>query len=156
RKSDLSLPEFAAFNHGQQVPWMRRWELPFLLFQSRLDNTMAVLDCTVNPANFQERLARLYPHVLYRHASAIQRGEFRPPIGVPDAAFDRVICINTLEHLIKSQREVLMAAMVRKLKPDGRLILTSDYYFDSSWNDPAFLKSGLLRADRGEVFNGFN
>ena len=156
KKSDLSLTEFAAFNHGQQLPWMRRWELPFALFQSRLENTMSVLDCTINPATFQERLARLYPHVLYRHASPVQRGEFVPPVGVPDGGFDRVFCINTLEHLLQPQREALIAAMVRKLKPDGRLVLSSDYYFDSFWQSPAFLQSGMVRADRTEVFNGFN
>ncbi|MGD1097872.1 MAG: glycosyltransferase [Bryobacteraceae bacterium] len=156
RNSDLSLPEFGAFNHAQQLPWMRRWELPFVLFQARLGNTMSVLDCTINPANFQERLGRLYPHVLYRHASPIQRGLFVPPMGVPDGGFDRVICVNTLEHLLKAQREMLVAAMVRKLKPNGRIVLTSDYYFDSSWDNPAFLQSGLMRRDRTEIFNGFN
>src|SRR4029077_14234638 len=71
RESDLSLPEFAAFNFGRVIPWMRRWEQPFVLFQSRLADTMAVLDCSINPANFGERLAALYPHVTYRQHSPI-------------------------------------------------------------------------------------
>jgi len=156
QEADLALPEFAAFNAGQNLPRMRRWELPFALFQARLANTMAVLDCTINPAGFQERLQRLYPHTLYRHWSPIQNGQFVLPFGVPDASFDRVICVNTLEHLLKEQREALVGAMARKLKPGGLLILTSDYYFDSSWNSPAFLRAGVMRADRQEMFNGWN
>ena len=156
RESDLALPEFSAFNAGQNLPRMRRWELPFALFQARLSNTMTVLDCTINPAGFQERLQRLYPHTLYRHWSPIQNGQFALPFGVPDASFDRVICVNTLEHLLKEQREALVGAMARKLKPGGLLILTSDYYFDSSWSSPAFLRAGVMRADRQELFNGWN
>src|SRR5260370_3132029 len=156
RASDLALPEFAAFNAGQSLPHMRRWELPFALFQARLSNTMAVLDCTINPVNFQERLLRLYPHTLYRHWNPIQQGQFALPLGVPDNAFDRVICVNTLEHLLREQREALIADLSRKLKPGGLLILTSDYYFDSSWEQPAFLQAGVMRADRAEIFNGWN
>ncbi len=156
KQSDLTLPEFAAFNHGQSLPWMRRWELPFALFQAHLSNTMAVLDCTINPVNFQERLARLYPHILYRHWNPIQNGRFALPFGVPDESFDRVICVNTLEHLLQPQREALIGALAHKLKPGGWLALTSDYYFDSSWEQPAFLRAGIMRADRQEVFNGWN
>lgn len=156
KAADLALPEYAAFNQGQSLPWMRRWELPFALFQSRLGNTMAVLDCTINPVNFQERMVRLYPHVLYRHWSPIQNGWFVLPFGIPQDAFDRVICVNTLEHLLQPQREALIAAMARALKAGGWLILTSDYYFDGFWEQPAFLQAGVMRADRAEVFNGWN
>jgi glycosyltransferase involved in cell wall biosynthesis len=156
KAADLALPEYAAFNHGHSIPWMRRWELPFVLFQSRLGNTMAVLDCTINPANFQERLACLYPHVLYRNWSPIQCDQFVLPFGFPEEAFDRVFCVNTLEHLLQSQREALIAALVRMLKPGGWLLVTSDYYFDSFWEQPAFLQAGVMRADRTEMLNGWN
>jgi len=129
RREDLTLPEYAALSHGINIPWMRRWKMPFALFQSRLSNTMAVLDCTINPANFQARLSRLYPHVLYRHWNPIQNGQSVLPIGVPDESFDRVICVNTLEHLLRPQRDALVAAMARKLKRGGWLVLTSDYLF---------------------------
>jgi glycosyltransferase involved in cell wall biosynthesis len=152
---DLNLPEFAAFNYRQDLPWMRRWELPFALFQAHLPNTGAILDCTINPATFQERLSRLYPHVLYRHFSPIQAGQFVLPL-VPDQAFDRAVCVNTLEHLLHPQREALIATLARALKPGGLLVLTSDYYFDSAWEQAAFLDSGVMRADRADVFNGWN
>jgi glycosyltransferase involved in cell wall biosynthesis len=156
RAADLKLREFAAFNHGQVQPWMRQWELPFTLFQSHLANMMSVLDCTINPANFHDRLSRLYPHVVYHHHNPIQKGRFVLPIGIPDESFDRVICVNTLEHLLRSQRSALMADMAHKLKPGGLLVLTSDYYFDSFWKEPAFLQAGVMRADRQEIFNGWN
>ena len=156
READLRLPEFAAFNDGQSLPRMRRWEMPFVLFQSQLENTMTVLDCTLNPVNFRERLQKLYPHVSYFHWNLIQNGQFSLSPGTPDGAFDRVICINTLEHLLRPQREKLIEAMARKLNPTGWLLITADYYFDSAWKDPSFLNSGLLRSDHTEVFNGFN
>jgi glycosyltransferase involved in cell wall biosynthesis/SAM-dependent methyltransferase len=156
RSADLLLPEFAAFNQGASLPRMRQWELPFALYEARLGNTMAVLDCTINPVDFAHRIGQLFPHVLYRHWNPIQGGKFELPMGVPDAAFDRVFCINTLEHLLKEQREALIAAMARVLKPDGQLILTSDYYFDSSWSNPAYLGLRVMKTDRAEIFNGWN
>lgn len=156
RAADLSLSEFVAFNDGHSFPWMRRWELPFALFACRLNNTSAVLNCTINPAGFYERIAPLFPHVLYRHWNPIQNGRFVLPEGLPDAAFDRVLCINTLEHLLESQRALLIQDLARKLKPGGLMVLTCDHYFDSFWERPAVLQLGVMRADRSEVFNGWN
>jgi glycosyltransferase involved in cell wall biosynthesis len=156
RNEDLDLPEFVAYRSGVQLSWMRRWELPYALHQARLQDNMAVLDCTINPAGFEGRLRSLYPHILYQHASPIRNGAFARPIGLPDGRFDRVVCVNTLEHLLRPQREVLMADMAAKLKPGGLLILTSDFYFESCWQDPAFLSTGLMRSDGEEVFSGFN
>src|SRR3712207_4718947 len=104
KEADLRLPEFAAFNHGRGYQRMRRWELPFVLFNARLADTMSVFDCTINPADFGARLAQLYPHALYRHHNPVGRGGFVPPFGVPDESFDRVVSVNTLEHLLSSQR----------------------------------------------------
>jgi hypothetical protein len=67
RAADLEFPEFAAFNYGLNYPVMRRWELPFALFQARLSSMMLVLDCTINPVDFFDRLLALYPYFLYRH-----------------------------------------------------------------------------------------
>jgi glycosyltransferase involved in cell wall biosynthesis len=156
RTYDLSLPEFAAFNHSHEFPHMRRWELPWALYAAQLDNSMSLLACTINPAGFGERISCLYPHVLYRHWNPLQSGVFRLPFGVPDGAFDRVFCINTLEHLVKADRNALIADLARKLKPGGLLLLTSDYYFSSSWNDPAFVSAGVMRHDRSEFTGGWN
>jgi glycosyltransferase involved in cell wall biosynthesis len=154
--TDLRLPEFVAFRDRQALPHMRTWELPYALFAARLRDTAAVLDCTINPCGFGERIARLYPHVLYRSVPPVQHGCFVLPAGVPDAAFDCAFCINTLEHLLPSQREALVAEIATRLQPGGRLVLTSDYYFDSFWTSPDILATGLVRADGSGVFNGFN
>jgi hypothetical protein len=156
RDSDLQLPEFVAFRDQQQLPRMRTWELPYSLFAARLRETAAVLDCTINPCGFGDRLTRLYPHVSYRHWNPIQQGRLALPVGVPEGAFDCVFCINTLEHLMRHQREALVADLARRLKGGGRLVMTSDFYFDSFWSQPHLLSAGVVRADGLEVFNGFN
>lgn len=156
RTVHLALPEFRAYNHGQMLPPMRRWELPFALFQARLPSTGAVLDCTINPAGLRERLLALYPDTIYRHWNPLQNDSLALPFGMPDEAFDRVFCINTLEHFPAPQREELLGALVRKLKPGGLLILTCDWYFDSLWAQPDLLRLGVIRADRTEVMGGWN
>lgn len=157
RNDDLNLTEFAAFNFGFDYPKMRRWELPFALYQMRLSGFMSVLDCTINPVNFKDRLLNLYPNVVYRHHQTINGYKvFSLPNGVPDEAFDRVICINTLEHLFKSQREELLAEMARKLKPGGILVITCDQYPDYFRQKPELLKMGMVSSESEEVFNGFN
>ncbi|MET0625888.1 MAG: glycosyltransferase [Pyrinomonadaceae bacterium] len=156
KASDLSLDEYAAFNHGRDYPRMRRWELPFALHALRPPPTAAVLDCTINPLDFGERLRSLYAHVTYRHHNPIQGGRFVPPLGVPDGAFDRVVCVNTLEHLLTAQRDALVAEVAHKLKPGGLLVLTSDFYFESMRRNQSALGLGVVRPDGGEVFNGFN
>jgi len=156
KENDLRLTEYSAFNHAQALPPMRKWELPWALFAAQLGNTSSVLDCTINPVNFCERIARLYPKVKYAHVSPVQNGTFQLPFGIPDESFDGVFCINTLEHLVREQRKELIADLARKLKPGGLLLLTSDYYFDSSWTAPAFLNAGVVRSDRAEFFGGWN
>jgi GT2 family glycosyltransferase len=156
KKQDLSLTEFAAFNYGFNYPKMRRWEMPYALFQSRLSNMMSVLDCTINPVDFKDRLHSLYPYTHYYHWNPIQEDGFKLPFGMPDGAFDRVICINTLEHLLKEQRQLILAELSRKLRPGGLLIVTCDHYFDSFWEREELLKMGVMRKDRKEVFNGWN
>jgi len=155
--SDLELSEFKAFNQAKQtLPRMRQWELPYVLFHAHLEDTMSVLDCTINPLDFGQRINLLYPHVQYRHWNPIQHGQFCLPFGYPDQSFDRIFCVNTLEHLLLEQRDALISALSRLLKPGGWLLFTADYYFDSSWSNPAFLKTGVMRSDRAEIFNGWN
>jgi glycosyltransferase involved in cell wall biosynthesis/SAM-dependent methyltransferase len=156
REEHLAYPEFLAANRGADLPRMRRWEIPFALSQARLGENMAVLDCTINPAGFRERLLALFPNTLYRHWNPIQNGSFAMPFGFSDEAFDRVVCINTLEHLLKPQRAALVRGLARCLKPGGLLVLTTDHYFDSLWERPEVLRSGVVRSDREEVFGGWN
>jgi glycosyltransferase involved in cell wall biosynthesis len=156
RKADLDLPEVAAFNHGRSYPVMRRWEMPFALFQSRLSPGLSVLDCTINPVDFRDRLLSLYPSVRHEWWKPVEGGAFVLSAGLADQTFDRAICVNTLEHLLRPQRELLIADLARKLKPGGLLVLTCDYYFDDFWSRPEILAMGVMRPDREEIFNGWN
>ena len=156
RAEDLNLIEFRALNHGRDLPRMRRWEIPFAIFQARLSGGMEVLDCTLNPEGFERALAELYPDVRYRHFEPVSGGKLALPEKWQDERFDRVFCINTLEHVPREERERLIAFIARILKPGGRLITTLDYYFESSFSRQDWIDRGLVRSDRQEVFGGFN
>ena len=153
--ADLDLPEFLAYRSGQALPFMRRWEGPFVLSQLRLKDGMRVLDLSINPAGFGERLVQLYPYTLYRHHNPYAGGRLDLPL-LPEHFFDRVVCVNTLEHLVRADREALMGCLARALRPEGQVILTSDAYFDDSRHDPRLIAAGLVRADGSEVSGGFN
>lgn len=156
RRAHLGLLEYAAINAGKSLPWMRRWELPFALFEAQLSPAMALLDCSINSAGLAQVIAELYPNALLRGANPMAGGKYLAPVIFPDAAFDRVFCLNTIEHFASPQREQLIAMAAAKLKPGGWLVATTDIYFESSWSKKEWLDTGLLRADREEVPNGFN
>jgi GT2 family glycosyltransferase len=156
REDHFQRVDFSAFNYKSSLPRMRRWEMPYAIFESHLSNESTVLDLTINPAGFEKKLRLLFPKIDYRHRSVVQNQKFYLPEDQPDDAFDHVICINTLEHLLREQRTTLIQFIAQKLKPGGMFILTFDYYFDHSWQQPAFLKAGVMREDRQEIFNGWN
>ncbi len=72
---------------------------------------MSMVDCSVDPGDFAERLHDLYPHTLYRHWNPVQDGRLTLPIGLPDEAFDRVVCRDALEGLSEPERQALMTAL---------------------------------------------
>lgn len=127
KTDDLALPEFVAFNDGQSLPRMRRWSVPFTLFQAQIADRMSVLDLSINPFNFRERLARLYPTVRYQHRNPQLNGVSF----ATNETWDRVICSNTLEQLSKAERAQLVADMGKCLKPGGLMIVTTDFLLSS-------------------------
>jgi glycosyltransferase involved in cell wall biosynthesis/predicted O-methyltransferase YrrM len=155
RADHLNLLEFAAFNDAFHLPFMRRWEMPFALFQARLSDTMAVLDCSINPYDFGAAVRSLYPHINYRHMNPLAGDELALPC-FPDASFDRIFCINTLEHLTAMQRSQLAAFCAALLRPRGRFVVTCDQYFPSAFRDPAWAATGLLPREGEEIAGGFN
>ena len=110
----------------------------------------------MNPEGFERALAELYPDVRYRRVEPVSGGKLALPENWQDERFDRVFCINTLEHVPREEREKLIAFIARMLKPGGRLITTLDYYFESSFSRQDWIDRGLVRSDRQEVFGGFN
>lgn len=126
KTDDLALSEFVAFNDGQSLPRMRRWSVPFTLFQAQLSDKMSVLDLSLNPYNFRERLARLFPNIRYRHRNPRLNSVLNS-----DETYDRVVCINTLEQLSEAERTQLIAEMSKRLKPCGLIIITTDFLLSS-------------------------
>jgi len=127
---DLTLPEFVAFNDGQSLAPMRRWSVPFTLFQAQLSDNMSVLDLSLNPFNFRERLARLFPTVRYRHRHPRLNRDLDS-----NETYDRVICINTLEQLSKTERAHLIAEMGKRLRPGGLMVVTTDFVLGLANNE---------------------
>jgi ubiquinone/menaquinone biosynthesis C-methylase UbiE len=48
---------------------------------------------------------------------------------LPDSMpqFDRIFCISTLEHMTEADQKTALLEFSRKLKPDGLIVLTTDY-----------------------------
>src|SRR6185369_14907865 len=67
----------------------------------------------------------LYPHVLYRSANPLGNGQYLMPPTVPDGAFDRVFCLDTIVHFDPRQRDELMEMLATSLKPGGWLVVTA-------------------------------
>lgn len=124
---DLSLPEFVAYNRGERLSRVQRWSHPFALFQAEIGSNMSVLNCSVEDGGFRSRLLRLFPHTLYNHVSPIHLGSTAGPAGVPDEAFDRVLCTQALGPLSDGQKETLVSTLAAKLKPGGMFVLTQDF-----------------------------
>lgn len=61
------------------------------------------------------------------------------PFPVPDASFDHVICLNTLEHIYDPLP--VMAEMHRVLKPGGRAIITVPWIFRIHGHPDDFLRA---------------
>lgn len=56
----------------------------------------------------------------------------------PDAWFDRVVCVSTLEH-IPEGREQALGEMIRVLRPGGVLLLTADVFLQGEKMDGFYL-----------------
>jgi SAM-dependent methyltransferase len=111
QRSDLELPEYLAFNSEYPETSHPRWGLGFAFTQARLTNTSAVLDCSSESAYLEKQIARLFPSVQYERQ-------------VSDGGFDRVICVDTLDHRSNAEQQRIISEMARWLKPEGLLIFT--------------------------------
>lgn len=47
---------------------------------------------------------------------------------LPEASFDRIVCLEVLEHIYAAQGEALVASLGRLLKPGGKLLVTTPNY----------------------------
>jgi 2-polyprenyl-3-methyl-5-hydroxy-6-metoxy-1,4-benzoquinol methylase len=105
-------------------------------------NTAAVLDYGAGPGFLVERLLEAGAQVTAADYSsesvsrtkqrfADRKGFFDAvqifdgAIAAPDACFDLITCIETIEHMFEESRQKLLFEFHRVLKPGGRLLLTT-------------------------------
>lgn len=109
------------------------------LFQAHLANARSVVNCSIEPSDFEASLANLFPHVLCQRADSLALDSL--------GRFDAVVCTNVIEHLPADQRCAFVEKLAQKLSPGGLLALTADLYFDNYWENPAFVSAGLQRKE---------
>tara|TARA_Y100000310_G_scaffold345402_1_gene464516 strand:+ start:24706 stop:25449 length:744 start_codon:yes stop_codon:yes gene_type:complete len=59
-----------------------------------------------------------YPQASFLHMQA-------PPINLPTASFNNVVCTEVIEHMAEEQGKLLLTEMYRVLKPGGIMFLTT-------------------------------
>ncbi len=75
-------------------------------------------------------------------------------IGVASAAFDTVICCETVEHLLEPR--AALAELARVLRPGGRLFLTAPNYLGPMGAYRGYLRlSGRRYSEEGQPINRF-
>jgi SAM-dependent methyltransferase len=118
------------------------WEYPWALGETSLPPGSRVLDAGCGGSIFP-----VYLSTLDLRVTAV---DLRPP-GIPaghqaskvhyaaaeltrlplkEKSFDSIFCISVLEHLDIQGMQASLQEMRRVLKPEGRLLLTTDYYKD--------------------------
>jgi len=124
QQSDLELPEYRAFNSEYPDLSQPRWDLGFAFTQARLTNTSVVLDCSIESTYLEIQIKRLFPNVRYERWSPLSEKEPLAQRQRSKGSFDRVICVDTLDHLSKVEERRFITELASQLKQDGLLILT--------------------------------
>lgn len=124
----------------------KRWEYPWALERAQLRPGEAVLDAgcgasifpvylaskgfptTAVDVNTPRRLAKLHGVSIRYSEADLAELPYR------DESFDTIFCISVIEHLPAERIAGALAEMRRILRPGGRLLLTTDFYRDSSAN----------------------
>lgn len=122
----------------------KRWEYPWALSQARLQDNSRVLDAGCGASIFPIYLAKLghrvagldldIPQGLDRlHGVEVDycQGQLTE-LPFEDESFDRIFCISVIEHLGHRGAPAALEEMRRVLKPDGRLLITTDFYEDAA------------------------
>lgn len=122
----------------------KRWEYPWAMGRARLAANSEVLDAGCGASIFPVYLAKLghrvtgldlnVPQGLNRaHNVKVNycKGELSE-LPFDDDSFDAIFCISVIEHLGHQGAPAALAEMRRVLKPEGRLLITTDYYEDAN------------------------
>jgi SAM-dependent methyltransferase len=118
----------------------KRWEYPWALGRAGLGRGCCVLDAGCGGSIFPLYLAQAghwvsacdlrLPGRLDRLAG-LQAGYVEGDLNAlpySDASFDAVFCISVIEHLPRAAMPGALQELRRVLRPQGRLLLTTDYY----------------------------
>lgn len=128
---------------GTYVHASKRWEYPWALERAALAPGARALDAGSGASIFPVYLARLGLEVTALDLEVPRRfgaghgveidyvaGDLTAlPFG--DGVFDAVFCISVIEHLPSDRVGRALAEFRRVVRPDGRLLLTTDYYRDA-------------------------
>ena len=118
--------------------------------------------CAALPVPPALLVAADYSGVALRFAKQTLNGERRvafcqadaQAIGIASAAFDTVICCETLEHLVDPR--VAVAELTRVLRPGGRLFLTAPNYLGPMGAYRGYLRlRGRRFSEEGQPINRF-
>ncbi|MEG6552511.1 class I SAM-dependent methyltransferase [Desulfocurvibacter africanus] len=122
----------------------KRWEYPWALEQAGLRPGDRVLDAGCGGS--------IFPAYLAAQGMSVAAVDLNPPAGLAafhglnylsiqgnlaclpfaEGVFQAVFCISVIEHFPASGIALAMAELRRVLRPDGRLLLTTDYARDAS------------------------
>ncbi len=158
----------------------KRWEYPWALQRAELRRGARVLDAGCGASIFPVYLAQAGMHTsacdleipvglgeLHGVAIDYRRADLLH-LPFETAEFDAVFCISVIEHLPRDAAQAALQELGRVLRPGGRLLLTTDYYYDAKaelwyedaqerfrvdWNvfDEALLRALILNADGFDV-----
>jgi len=137
--SDLVSRDSTAYLHPS-----KRWEYPWALQEASMPAGSSVLDAGCGGSIFPAYLSTLGLRVCAADLNPPKGLTARLGISVDYAAadlrrlpwkkeaFDFIFCISVIEHLDLHGMQAALQEMGRVLRPDGRLLLTTDYYRDRS------------------------
>lgn len=96
---------------------------PGYLAAALVDAGVACEGVDFSPASVEEANRRLAGHPLWRGAVAAQG----TTLDLPAAAFDGIVCLETIEHVTDPRLDPFLAELRRLLRPGGWLFLTTPH-----------------------------
>lgn len=174
----LPHPSHARSPEAIVMHWSREWEYPWVVLNARVEPGMAVadlgcggspvlpfllrefgcvgagVDLTLVSPNRKHTLRGFaaHPSESYPEAQWLERS--MDDTGLPDASFDRVMCISVLEHVSEELAASTLREMRRLMKPDGLALITTDVDGAHRTLTVPFQRIIELAADCGLVLDG--
>ncbi len=142
-------PTHARFPETIVTHWSREWEYPWAVLNCEAEPGMRIVDLgcggsplipyfawrvgckatgvDLNLSSSEGQTLRGFPH---DPSEVVPEADWviasMADTGLPDASFDRVICISVLEHVGEDVAIATLREMRRLLAPGGRVLITTD------------------------------